>query len=470
MKKWFWYLCLLVFPVFFACSDDKEEGEDEKLILTVDKEKLEFEAGTTESFMERVRVTTNAEDWTVVAEMEGEEKWFTVTKMDRQWLEVVASVNHSLEKREGKLLIKAEGCPDKVIPVLQSAAAEATLELSKNVIVFDKAGGDEKITITSNQATIRLEEVEEADWFEVSLAEDNKSFSVKVEKTEKSEVNVTTFKVIAGVEGNQKEIEVTVKQVDAVVLNASGYRVVLDAPDGITIVKSSESWCTAELNAGKLLIGASGNVGGTTRSATVTLGEDVVINVEQEGGEFKPGDIFKHNGVAVGVVVSHDEDGLLIIALEEREMQFCAKIPHSILEMGFDPIYNKAKEGYEDWKDVFPVFAYCAEMDEQTGMEGWCLPSFWRLKSLFGDELEGHLNSEWPKMKANQEAVNNALQTLKVPTYHTGWYWCDAAEDGTWGYAWNLAGTPDMSGRCMSKRSDNLNLARCFWWKRDLVK
>ena len=247
MKNWFLYLCLAMFSVFFACSDDKEEGEDEKFMLTVDKEKLEFEAGTTEGMMERIRVTTNAEDWTVDVEMEGDKKWFSVTKLDQQWLEVVAEVNNSVEKREGKLLIKSVGNPDKVIPVLQSAAAEATLELSKNVIIFDKAGGSEAITITSNQAAIRLENVEKEDWFSVTLVEDNKLFTVEVKENADGEPNETKFNVVAGIdEENQKVIEVTVKQVDAVVLNASGYRIVLDAPAGATTAESSEDWCTAE--------------------------------------------------------------------------------------------------------------------------------------------------------------------------------------------------------------------------------
>lgn len=85
-----------------------------------------------------------------------------------------------------------------------------------------------------------------------------------------------------------------------------------------------ESWCTAKLENGKLSIEASGNVGGSGRNTTVIVGEDLVINVEQEGGEFNPGDVFKHNGVAVGIVVCHDEDGLLILGLKEKEdVKFC---------------------------------------------------------------------------------------------------------------------------------------------------
>lgn len=471
MKNWFLYLCLAMFSVFFACSDDKEEGEDEKFMLTVDKEKLEFEAGTTEGMMERIRVTTNAEDWTVDVEMEGDKKWFSVTKLDQQWLEVVAEVNNSVEKREGKLLIKSVGNPDKVIPVLQSAVAEATLELSKNVIIFDKAGGSEAITVTSNQAAIRLENVEKEDWFSVTLAEDNKSFTVEVKENAEGEPNETKFNVVAGIdEENQKVIEVTVKQVDAVVLNASGYRIVLDAPAGATTAESSEDWCTAELKDGKLVVSASGNVGGDARSATVTMGETIVL-VEQEGGVFNPGDVFKHNGVAVGIVVSHDEEGLLVIALEEKEnVMFCAN-GAVITGGGYEPIYSKVKEMYpNDWKDAFPAFAYCAEMEEKTGMEGWVLPSFWRLKGDFVT-LEGNLKSEWPKLKANCEKVNNALKALNVPEYTTGWYWCDAHMDMYgWGWAWNLENNPTMGGRCISKGSTNMFIARCFWWKRDLAK
>lgn len=478
MKRWFLYLCLAMFPVFLACSDDKEGEEGEKITLTVDQEKLEFEAGKTESMMERIRVTTNAEAWTVVAEIEGDDKWFSATKMDHQWVEVVASVNNFLEKKEGKILIKAEGCPDKEVPVLQSAAAEATLELSKEVIVFDKEGGDEKVIITSNQATICLDGVEDADWFDVNLAEDNKSFTVAVKKNTESELYATTFKVIAGIEGNQKEIDVVVRQVDAVVLNASGYRVVLNAPDGMTTVKTSETWCAAELKEGKLLIGASGNVGGSGRSATVTVGENIVINVEQEGGEFKSGDVFKHNGVAVGIVVSHDADGLLVLSLEEKTTKW-ATGGHTLTTDRFNSAYVKAREQYpDDWKEKFPAFAYCAEMDNGTGMEGWCLPVFWQAneKDFFGDPLTGYgenPNSEWAKLAQIIDVVDAALETLGKPKYceqPMKRYWTStsyAVTEVSWVYAcyWPLQNT-FTTGTSASNES----IARCFWWKHDLVK
>ena len=109
-------------------------------------------------------------------------------------------------------------------------------------------------------------------------------------------------------------------------------------------------------------------------------------------------------------------------------------------------------------------------MEEKTGMEGWVLPSFWRLKGDFVT-LEGNLKSEWPKLKANCEKVNNALKALNVPEYTTGWYWCDAHMDMYgWGWAWNLENNPTMGGRCISKGSTNMFIARCFWWKRDLAK
>lgn len=468
MKKWFLYLCLVVIPGFFACSDDDEKVGDESFVLTTDKEKLEFEAG--KSLVELVRVTTNAGDWTAVAEIEGEDKWFTVTKKDHQLLEVVASENLAIEKREGKILIKAEGCPDKTVPVLQSAAAEATLEVSKNMIVFDKAGGEEKIAITSNQANIRLADVEELEWFEVSLAEDNKSFSVKVNEFEKSEVNMTKFKVIAGVEGNQKEIEITVKQVDAVVLNASGYRVVLDAPDGITTAEADEEWCTAELNDGKLLIKASGNVGGTARSATVTLGEDIVINVEQEGGEFNSGDVFKHNGVAVGIVVCHDEDGLLVLGLKEKEnVKFCVQdaIAKPFCVKVKDPIYAAVRES-ENWQENFPAFAFCAEMDEETGMEGWHLPSYF-VADWDGSVTAGK-GTEWHKTKVNYDAVQAGFEREGAPKYNKNAYWCDGIDRDGWGYAWDLEHNQNMVGFAISRSSSMSNVARCFWWMRDLKK
>ncbi|WP_270488532.1 hypothetical protein [Butyricimonas synergistica] len=472
MKKWFLYLCLVVAPVFFACSDDDEEGEDEKFVLTVDKEKLEFEAGETESFMERIRITTNAGDWTAVAEIEGENKWFTATKKDHQLLEVVTSVNTSLEKREGKILIKAEGCQDKEIAVLQSAAAEATLELSKENSVFGREGGEENIVITSNQANIRLEDIEEAEWFSVELAADNKSFKVKVKEAAESAMFMTKFKVIAGTEGNQKEIEFTVKQVDAVVLNATGYRVILDVPDGLSTVKSGdESWCTAKLENGKLSIEASGNVGGSGRNTTVIVGEDLVINVEQEGGEFNPGDVFKHNGVAVGIVVCHDEDGLLILGLKEKEdvkfcvaeataKPFCVKVK--------DPIYAAVRES-ENWKENFPAFAFCAEMDEETGMEGWHLPSYF-YSDMWSGTITAGKGTEWHKTKVNYKAVQAGLEREEAPKYNKNAYWCDGIDLDGWGFAWDLEHNQDMGGFAVNKPSSDSKVARCFWWMRDLKK
>ena len=108
-------------------------------------------------------------------------------------------------------------------------------------------------------------------------------------------------------------------------------------------------------------------------------------------------------------------------------------------------------------------------MDEETGMEGWHLPSYF-YSDMWSGTITAGKGTEWHKTKVNYKAVQAGLEREEAPKYNKNAYWCDGIDLDGWGFAWDLEHNQDMGGFAVNKPSSDSKVARCFWWMRDLKK
>lgn len=406
MKKCNLFVCLFlsIFLGFISCSDDNDDGGTVNT-LTVTPEKVEFEAKGGKEI--QLKVETSAPSYTYTVEGD----WFEIKEYeDSKYLGVIAQENTSLEMLEGKITISAEHAVDKVISVLQSGADSATLSLSDSVILLAKNGVEGKtIQLETNQARVEIKN-EGAEtlpaWCSVELAADNQSLTINVSENDEGQTREVVFYVVAGTEGNQieKKIEITQSAYNVLYLNATGYRLKLTGMNGIKATPLDE-WCEVAVDGDILSVSAGDNIGGSTRKTEIELSDGSKLWVEQSAESLNSGDVFKYNDIPVGVVVSNDEDGILILALEEKEdVAWSTEEPlglNSHQKNAYDVVKQK-----ENWKELYPAFAYCAEMDEKTGMEGWYLGEYF---------YDGHTNTNTPygKLYANFNVVKDALDKIE---------------------------------------------------------
>lgn len=466
MKKYNFLVVMLLsmFVGFTACSDDNDDPQPNT--LTVTPAKLEFEAkGGVEM---QIKVETSAPAYTYVVKGD----WFEIKKYDdTKYIGVIAKENTSLEALEGKITFSAENAVDQVVTLLQSAAAPAELSLSEAEITVSKTAVEKKdITIETNQANVTIKDLESLpEWCTPTLSDDNKTLSISMTLNETGKTRSTSIFVVAGVEGNsiEKEIKVVQSAYDVLHLNATGYRIKLNGMTGITATVQ-DSWCLATIDGDVLAVSAGDNMGGSVRKTEIELSDGSTLWVEQSAETYKTGDVFKFNDQPVGVVVSNDEDGLLILSLEEKE-----KVQWSIEEpLGLNAHQKNAYEAVkkiDGWKEKYPAFAYCAELDEKTGMEGWCLGEY------FNNNTQTNANTPYGKLYANYETVREALKTIEgaalfdePDSFGKGRHWTSSTNaefeewDGASVYVHSIYETR------MSFTSTNADYgaeycARCFW-------
>lgn len=366
---------LVTFMGFIACSDDKEDEQTGKItggktnvMFAVDQEKLEFEVEESEL---RLKITSLVE-W----ECEKEGDWFEVVRYEGdKIMGVIASTNNSVEKREGKLTFKAKGMNDVVLPVMQAAAAEATLTLSRINIVLPKKENKETVTIETNQASVKIEEsTMPADW-SVTLAKNNKSMEIVVPENTTGTDIVGKFTVVAGVESNTKKIEVTLKQIatEPVTLNATGYRVRVADMGGLSGT-AKDDWCTVTKDGEDLLVAATANIGGEDRETEITFGDGSSLLVLQTSETYNTGDVFKYNGKPVGMVIKYENGELVVLSLKDKKVVWSTEyVQLGTSGAGVATDYYPIVKKIEGWQKKYPAFAFCEELDKETGMEGWAL-------------------------------------------------------------------------------------------------
>ncbi len=467
-------LVLSIWGMLCSCSDsDKEPSE---VPLTVSPSKVEFSA---QGGSRELAVVTTAEAWMASSDAE----WCKIEQAGEK-LKLTVDPHNEVELRTAKVTVKAEYAIDQIVEVRQSAAA-ATLELSADVLEFKAKTEETKtITIETNQADVKVNTEGMASWCHVTLAEDKTSLSVTLDLN--SDVaRETTFKVIAGTESNNADAEVTVKQADGSIkielssteieLNSLGYREIVIANIDVKQLQltSDADWCKVEATDNGIAISATTNFGQDERNAVVTVSDgketSVEVKVLQTGEELKMGSIFYYKGKEVGIVIRNENNQVDVWALEEKAGLVWSTETKTIgnyLESA-EAIFKKIKQ-QENWKEKYPVFAYCAEMDEKTGMEGWYIPE--------ADVSGSKPNCLNLVLKTNLSVFNKVLGDLGLEQYDRdnqkiyAKYWtCSEVPGGMSVYAWQY--TPynfyaeTVKTSAASGRTSNFTemITRCVW-------
>lgn len=470
MKKNLRMIVLLLssWMAFNACSSSK----DEEVVLTVNPNSVAFSA---EGGERDVTVITTAQEWRVSSDAE----WCKVGERTENKVTLIADPYNELTARTAKVTVYAKGALDQVVEIRQAAAAAATLVLDPNELTEFAAKDpvSQKIVIESNQSEIVVDR-SMAEWCHVSLADDKGSLTVSVDPS-KEEARETVFKVIAGVEPNQIELPITVKQADGTVkieledkeveLNALGVKTIVklkaDSDDWIPQLEEGVTWCSVEKTQdgqGLVLTGEL-NLGGSEREAKITLAKDVELTVYQTGEKLEMGDFLYMNKKAVGIVIEHDnaKKQISVMALEEKKDLIwnkaeCNDYVNSQITY-FDS--NKGKYTLEEikkqdnWKENYPLFAYCAEMDEKTGLEGWYIPTNEAMGDYFSEGF-------WKVVKNNYSILNEKLAAkgyTEIDQFTMYWSSLLPTNLNT-AYACSMWITNRQYGR-----QDTGAMARCFW-------
>ncbi len=475
MKKNLSMIVLLLssWIAFNACSS----SDDDEVTLTVNPTSVSFSA---EGGERDVTVVTTAKEWTVASDAE----WCKVGGQTENKVTLTVDPYNELTARTAKVTVNAKGALAQVVEVRQAAAAAATLVLNPNELTEFAAKDPvaQELTIETNQAEVVVVTEGSAEWCHVTLADNKASLSVSVDPS-KVEARETSFKVIAGVEPNQAELTVVVKQADGTVkieledkeveLNVLGVKTVVklkaDSDDWTPQLEESATWCTVEKteDGQGLVFTAESNIGGNEREAKVTLSKDVELTVYQTGEKLEMGDFLYVNKKAVGIVINHDvsKKEVSVMALEEKKGLMWCKAECNDYVNGNVQVINYygwekyIKEQYPDnWKENFPVFGYCVEMDEKTGLEGWFIPA-----SGSAVYAGGKSDNMWEKVGANLSTIKEKLEgneeCTSIDSY--GYYWTRALST-TPGNAYSVR-PYNVNVNNQSKRQDTNTVARCFW-------
>lgn len=472
MKKNLSMIVLLLssWMAFNACSS----SDDDEVTLTVNPNSVAFSA---EGGERDVTVVTTAKEWTAASDAE----WCKVGGQTENKVTLTVEPYNELTARTAKVTVNAKGALAQVVEVRQAAAAAATLVLDPDQLAefAAKEPVAQKLAIETNQAEVVLVTEGIAEWCHVTLADDKTSLSVSVDPS-KVEARETSFKVIAGVEPNQAELTVAVKQADGTVkieledkeveLNSLGIKTVVklkaDSDDWTPQLAEGTDWCTVEKteDGQGLVFTAESNIGGSERETKVTLSKDVELTVYQTGDELKLGEFLYMNKKAVGIVINHANNQIDVMAIDEKVglMWNKAECNSYVNEQvgtinwyGWERALSDVKERYPDnWKENFPLFGYCAEMDEKTGLEGWYIA---KASNPLGYKSDGVWEKVWENLSTINEKLAAETDGVEVSSY--GDYWTlilpSTPDNGYYISQW-------YTNRQCSRQQETVK-TRCFW-------
>lgn len=438
-------LVLSVWTMLYSCSEsDKESSE---VSLTVSPSKVEFGA---QGGSRELAVVTTAEAWTASSDAE----WCKIEQAGEK-LKLTVEGHNEVELRTTKVTVKAERAVDQIVEVRQSAAVAANLELlcegkySGELEFAAKQKETKTVTIETNQADVKIDTAETASWCHITLAEDNTSLSVTLDLNSEP-ARETVFTVIAGTESNKAEESVKVKQADGSVkielstqeiqLNSLGYRdiitVTAELDGGELKAVSDADWCKVEVEDDRIIISAPVNFGGADRNAVVSvsteaMAEPVEVKVLQTGEELEMGSILNYKGKEVGIVIRNQNNQVDVWALEEKAGLVWSTETKAIATYveSAESVYNKIRQ-QENWKEKYPVFAYCAEMDEKTGMEGWYIPEA-DVSGMFPNRLNVILNKNLSVFNKVLEALGQMQYDYNTNKIYAKYWTCsEGSQDG----------------------------------------
>ncbi len=477
-------LVLSVWTMLYSCSEsDKESSE---VSLTVSPSKVEFGA---QGGSRELAVVTTAEAWTASSDAE----WCKIEQAGEK-LKLTVEGHNEVELRTTKVTVKAERAVDQIVEVRQSAAVAANLELlcegkySGELEFAAKQKETKTVTIETNQADVKIDTAETASWCHITLAEDNTSLSVTLDLNSEP-ARETVFTVIAGTESNKAEESVKVKQADGSVkielstqeiqLNSLGYRdiitVTAELDGGKLKAVSDADWCKVEVANDRIIISAPVNFGRADRNAVVSFSTEAMANpvevqVLQTGEELKMGSILNYKGKEVGIVIRNQDNQVDVWALEEKEGLVWSTETKAIATYAesAEDVYNKIRQ-QENWKEKYPVFAYCAEMDEKTGMEGWYIPEA-DVSGMYPNRLNVILNKNLSVFNKVLEALGQMQYDYNTNKIFAKYWTCsEASQDGVNNvFIWQY--TPyTFYGEFNKTSTDSRNstfpsiITRCVW-------
>ncbi len=470
--------------MLYSCSEsDKESSE---VSLTVSPSKVEFGA---QGGSRELAVVTTAEAWTASSDAE----WCKIEQAGEK-LKLTVEGHNEVELRTTKVTVKAERAVDQIVEVRQSAAVAANLELlcegkySGELEFAAKQKETKTVTIETNQADVKIDTAETASWCHITLAEDNTSLSVTLDLNSEP-ARETVFTVIAGTESNKAEESVKVKQADGSVkielstqeiqLNSLGYRdiitVTAELDGGKLKAVSDADWCKVEVANDRIIISAPVNFGRADRNAVVSVSTEAMANpvevqVLQTGEELKMGSILNYKGKEVGIVIRNQDNQVDVWALEEKEGLVWSTETKAIATYAesAEDVYNKIRQ-QENWKEKYPVFAYCAEMDEKTGMEGWYIPEA-DVSGMYPNRLNVILNKNLSVFNKVLEALGQMQYDYNTNKIFAKYWTCsEASQDGVNNvFIWQY--TPyTFYGEFNKTSTDSRNstfpsiITRCVW-------
>lgn len=479
-------LVLSVWTMLYSCSEsDKESSE---VSLTVSPSKVEFGA---QGGSRELAVVTTAEAWTASSDAE----WCKIEQAGEK-LKLTVEGHNEVELRTTKVTVKAERAVDQIVEVRQSAAVAANLELlcegkySGELEFAAKQKETKTVTIETNQADVKIDTAETASWCHITLADDNTSLSVTLDLNSEP-ARETVFTVIAGTESNKAKESVKVKQADGSVkielstqeiqLNSLGYRdiitVTAELDGGELKALSDADWCKVEVADDRIIISAPVNFGGADRNAVVSVSTEAMANpvevqVLQTGEELKMGSILNYKGKEVGIVIRNQDNQVDVWALEEKEGLVWSTETKAIATYAesAEDVYNKIRQ-QENWKEKYPVFAYCAEMDEKTGMEGWYIPEA-DVSGMYPNRLNVILNENLSVFNKVLEALGQMQYDYNTNKIFAKYWTCsEASQDGVNNvFIWQYIPNPyTFYGEFNKTSTDSRNssfpsiITRCVW-------
>lgn len=477
-------LVLSVWTMLYSCSEsDKESSE---VSLTVSPSKVEFGA---QGGSRELAVVTTAEAWTASSDAE----WCKIEQAGEK-LKLTVEGHNEVELRTTKVTVKAERAVDQIVEVRQSAAVAANLELlcegkySGELEFAAKQKETKTVTIETNQADVKIDTAETASWCHITLADDNTSLSVTLDLNSEP-ARETVFTVIAGTESNKAKESVKVKQADGSVkielstqeiqLNSLGYRdiitVTAELDGGELKALSDADWCKVEVADDRIIISAPVNFGGADRNAVVSVSTEAMANpvevqVLQTGEELKMGSILNYKGKEVGIVIRNQDNQVDVWALEEKEGLVWSTETKAIATYAesAEDVYNKIRQ-QENWKEKYPVFAYCAEMDEKTGMEGWYIPEA-DVSGMYPNRLNVILNNNLSVFNKVLEALGQMQYDYNTNKIFAKYWTCsEASQDGVnnvfiWQYTpYTFYGEFNKTSTDSRNSSFPSIITRCVW-------
>ena len=201
-----YWLFAIVPLAFFSCSDD-DDPVIEDTTLETSTSSVNF---TKDGGSQTISITTNAAKWVASSPLESD--WLSLSQSASE-LNVTAEPNTTGAERKGYILINAGNTAAK-INVLQSEG-DVVLSLSTETLSFEKAGGEQRVDVISNEA-FTVEADAAAEWLQVAYVDGADYFTLTAAANESNDVREAKIYVSAG--STTRELAITQTGEDIVIL------------------------------------------------------------------------------------------------------------------------------------------------------------------------------------------------------------------------------------------------------------